>query len=149
MLSPKSYTEALSDLKVSTLEAISEYIDMIQKLVDGDVNGYENISINEHAIQRERRSIGRYLGDLYYLESQHKPNESDIVLISSMIPNLMKVLRGLFGKKSVLIVDKYDTSFISALCFIKDNKIHLRIQKIYSNFLCKSLKVSRLVIKDE
>ncbi|KAJ2210203.1 hypothetical protein EV179_006391 [Coemansia sp. RSA 487] len=110
------------------------------KLVSGAYDEYEHLNVDKCAVQREKECIDSLITKFDHFRSTVDFNTSHIQTLSAIIPDLMEILYGLFGRRSVLIVDEYDAPFMSALCHVKDADEQAKIQQTYSEFLCESLK---------
>ncbi|KAJ2085982.1 hypothetical protein IW138_005992, partial [Coemansia sp. RSA 986] len=137
---PKSFDDTPSSICGSMLSATEKHIAMLRQLVSGAYDEYGDLHLDKRAVQREKECIDSLITKFDRFGSTIDFNSSHIQTLSGMIPNLMKILYRIFGRRSVLIVDEYDAPFMSALCHVKDADEQARIQQTYSEFLCESLK---------
>ncbi|KAJ1763902.1 hypothetical protein LPJ74_006747, partial [Coemansia sp. RSA 1843] len=142
---PKSFDDVPSCLRKSVLAATSKYTKLLRKLLNGVDSGYEHLELDKDIIEEEQDEIKEFIDDVGYVMESRDAQTTHLSTISGIIPDLMKVLYNIFGRRSVLIVDEYDAPFMSALCHVKDAKEQADIQQTYSEFLCESLKKGILV----
>ncbi|KAJ1663003.1 hypothetical protein EV178_005368 [Coemansia sp. RSA 1646] len=140
MLDFKSFDDVPSCLRKSVLAATSKYTKLLRKLLNGVNSGYEHLELDKDIIEEEQDEIKEFIDDVGYVMESRDAQTTHLSTISGIIPDLMKVLYNIFGRRSVLIVDEYDAPFMSALCHVKDAKEQADIQQTYSEFLCESLK---------
>ncbi|KAJ2086166.1 hypothetical protein IW138_005882 [Coemansia sp. RSA 986] len=137
---PKSFDDVPSCLRKSVLAATSKYTELLCNLLDDVDSGYKHLGLDKDIIKRKQRQIKEFIDDVSYVMGSRDAQTTHLSAISGIIPDLMKVLYTIFGRRSVLIVDEYDAPFMSALCHVEDAKEQANIQQTYSEFLCESLK---------
>ncbi|KAJ2087202.1 hypothetical protein IW138_005117 [Coemansia sp. RSA 986] len=123
-----------------------KHITLLRQLASGAYDKYEHLNIDKRAIQREKEFIALLITKFDHFQSAVDFNTSHIQTLSAIVPDIMGILYRIFGRRSVLIVDKHDGSFMSTLCHTKDASDQAKIQRAYSEFLCESLKLHKGIL---